>query len=221
MLTDGTVFTSCTGWIAGTDDGFRGVGLTARVGLLVTGAFGWLFYVDLDSSILWAGGLEIDWLEACVWLSEGFDEASKFVFFELLVAGGLIRVFTAWFEDICGEDCTDVEVDEEIGVEICVEVVVAVCVDEACDGVNRLVLTTILEKSRTGGKLGSVGPGPIIGGLFTFLFDDWVEDPDKLDVWDEVETVEEGEGVVGNFEVEGEFVEDEPESGFEVSIFLT
>lgn len=45
--------------------------------------------------------------------------------------------------------------------------------DEDEDGVNKFVLITIFEKSNTGGKLGSVGPGPIIGGLFIFPFDVW------------------------------------------------
>jgi hypothetical protein len=40
--------------------------------------------------------------------------------------------------------------------------------DEDEGGVNKFVLTTIFEKSNTGGKLGSIGPGPMIGGLFTF-----------------------------------------------------
>jgi hypothetical protein len=102
-----------------------------------------------------------------------------------------------WLEDGCEEDCVDVEVDEGTGagIEDCVEVTVdevvgatvdvdevvgaALDVDEVVDGVNRFVLTTIFEKSKTGGKEGSVGPGPIIGGLLTFPLDD---DPDKLDV---------------------------------------
>jgi len=67
-----------------------------------------------------------------------------------------------------------------------------------------LVLTTIFEKSKTGGKEGSVGPGPIIGGLLTFPLDDWAYDPDKLDVWDVAGVVDGGEGVVGvYFEVGG------------------
>lgn len=119
-----------------------------------------------------------------------------------------MRALPDWFEDICEEDCPDVEVDEGagVGVEICAEVV-GTTVD--ADGVNKFVLTTIFEKSKTGGKLGSVGPGPITGGLFTFAFDDWVDDdPDKLDVWDEDEgAVDEVEGVGEYFEVEGEFVD--------------
>jgi hypothetical protein len=37
------------------------------------------------------------------------------------------------------------------------------------------VLTTIFEKSKTGGRLGSVGPGPIVGGLLIFPFE--IDDP--------------------------------------------
>ena len=94
-----------------------------------------------------------------------------------------------WLEDDCEEDCVDVEVDEGTGagIEDCVEVTVdevvgatvdvevvgaTVDVDEVVYCVNRLVLTTIFEKSKTGGKEGSVGPGPIIGGLLTFPLDD-------------------------------------------------
>jgi hypothetical protein len=43
------------------------------------------------------------------------------------------------------------------------------------EGVNKFVLTTIFEKSKTGGRLGSVGPGPIVGGLLIFPFE--IDDP--------------------------------------------
>ena len=146
-----------------------------------------------------------------------------------------------WLEDGCEEDCVDVEVDEGTGagIEDCVEVTVdevvgatvdvdevvgaALDVDEVVDGVNRFVLTTIFEKSKTGGKEGSVGPGPIIGGLLTFPLDD---DPDKLDVWDVAGVVDGGEGVGVYFEVGGELVEVELVGVFtltenELSVFFT
>lgn len=136
-----------------------------------------------------------------------------------------------WLEDGCEEDCVDVEVGEGTGagIEDCVEVTVdevvgaTVDVDEVVDGVNRFVLTTIFEKSKTGGKEGSVGPGPIIGGLLTFPLDD---DPDKLDVGDIAGVVDGGEGVGVYFEVGGELVEVELVGVFtltenELSVFFT
>lgn len=139
-----------------------------------------------------------------------------------------------WLEDGCEEDCVDVEVGEGTGagIEDCVEVTVdevvgaAVDVDEVVDGFNRFVLTTIFEKSKTGGKEGSVGPGPIIGGLLTFALDDCADDPDKLDVWDVAGVVDGGEGVGVYFEVGGELVEVELVGVFtltenELSVFFT
>ena len=144
----------------------------------------------------------------------------------------MLEVLLPWLADDCEEDCADVEVDEGVGEEDCVEVTEdeeaggTVDVTVVVDGVNRFVLTTIFEKSKTGGKVGSIGPGPITGGLLTFPLDDWDDDPDWFDCWDIIGVADEEEAEGVYFEVGGELVEVEPDGVFvldedDESVFLT
>jgi hypothetical protein len=90
------------------------------------------------------------------------------------------------------------------------------------EGVNKFVLTTIFEKSKTGGRLGSVGPGPIVGGLLIFPFE--IDDPVDPDCWDDDTaggTFFEIEGEGTEAVLEGVLVDDEDGiSVFLISLFF-